>query len=425
MPRQLSSKFILLLLAGLTAGCDPEPARTVDPSVAVRNSGPLPDTMILVPEWTRSLPELGDERIAGLAAGARGGLWVASRGGEIVGIAGDSAPAVHLTPPVNREAPEVVALAADSLGVLWLRDASTGTVVRVRADGAWVSEARAGAGPLLWGRRALATDARGRIWAGLHPPEEGTWADNLARPVYARLEDGMLVDTLRIPTPVSEDCAPTRDPHFRSGWLEDFRERYLPFPQWTLLSSGSLVAGCPNTYAFHMGTPSIDRNLQNAPPLTRVEVESWTPVPVGTAEREDVTLTWTTMMRTRDRPGAGTWTWEGDSIPATKPAYGSLLVGHHGNIWVWTAEPSTTVPSNPTWPLAGLPEVLWVESGSGTFDVFGPDGRLRFHVRVPPELRYTSTPDTPELMIRGDTLWAVADGSDGDSVITRYLVTPR
>ncbi len=410
-------------------GCQPETSVPAGAAGLTVFSTPLSDTSSLRADWTRPVPELDSARIASVRLATDGALWVVARDGRVVRI--DRVDDTTLFPaPDGLERPSISAAAPDPRGGIWVRDGSSGWILRLSPDGTWTRELQAGAGPLLWGRRAMATDDQGRLWVGIHPDAEAETPLDVPRPVYARLEARALVDTLYIPGAVTEVCA-RRDPHFRSGWLEDFRERYVPFPQWTLLASGALAAGCPAAYVVEIGnarsreaSPASSATGDDHGPRLSLAMDASVSVPVGPDERNDFRITWTALMRTRGTPGAETWSWNDAVLPSTKPAYSSLAGDSEGNLWIWTAQPSATVPSNPTWSLAGLPDVLWVETGAGTFDVFDTEGSLVRHVRLPVELRYTPTPDTPEPDLRGDTVWAAFRGSEGETVVGRFSVAP-
>jgi hypothetical protein len=116
------------------------------------------------------------------------------------------------------------------------------------------------------------------------------------------------------------------------------------------------------------------------------------------------------------------WEWPNPSLPETRPAYQRLLVAGGGRIWVWPAQASRQEPAPPDWPLVGLPSVLWTEATTGVFDVFGVDGRLLGHVRLPTRVPYSGYPNTPDPVIRGDTLWAITLDEGGAQAVERFRV---
>jgi hypothetical protein len=148
----------------------------------------------------------------------------------------------------------------------------------------------------------------------------------------------------------------------------------------------------------------------------------WTPTPVPDEERSAFGVTWTIQMRQLHKDAVRQWGWLGAAIPSTKPAYHRLLIADHGDVWVWPTAPSLRVASPPTWPLVGLPAVIFTEPRTGTFDVFGPDGSFRGRVKSPDEVAYTGLVDTPDPVIRGDTVWAVVADSLGARSVARYRV---
>jgi hypothetical protein len=64
----------------------------------------------------------------------------------------------------------------------------------------------------------------------------------------------------------------------------------------------------------------------------------------------------------------------------------------------------------------------WQLAFNGSFDVFDADGSWRAVVRLPREARYSGFPTEPEVVIRGDTVWAVALDSLDIQYVVRYQV---
>ena len=64
----------------------------------------------------------------------------------------------------------------------------------------------------------------------------------------------------------------------------------------------------------------------------------------------------------------------------------------------------------------------WVVAWFGSFDVFDADGTWRAVVRLPEEARYSGFPTEPSIVIRGDTIWAVAEDELDIDYIVRYEV---
>jgi hypothetical protein len=374
----------------------------------------MADTASLVEAWQAALPNMErDARVTALTLGPDGAVVVATDGVGLRRVAADGRTVTAPRLPAAWDSARVSAVAVDRRGDLLALD-SEGRLARFRDD-VLVEETRVETGPLLWGSRALEVDTSGGIWIGIHP---GHRPEHLAvtypRPIYRRLTPGE-PDTLWLPDRLAEACPVMPERRYQSGWYEDFRARYVPFVLWTMGPGGAIVAGCPAEYELELDS--------RAPKPTRVRMDGWIPVGVSERERRDFDLTWAVMMSTRAGPDQEPW--DAAPLPDHKPAYTALLTGTDGRIWVWTAQPSATVPANPTWPLAGLPDVLWIETGSGTFDVFDPEGQLEGHVRLPPGFRFTPTPTTPEPILAGDTVWAATVTADGAPAVTRYVVDWR
>jgi hypothetical protein len=374
---------------------------------------PLGDTATLVPSWRANLPGVGaGQSVTGLAAAPDGRIYAYVDGSGLFEIDPEGSAVGRVGLPPEWSIARVTAVLVDA-GEILLLD-SSGRLGRFTREGLLTDEIRAVTGPLLWGPRALQLDSGGSLWLGVHPGHDpGAGVVSYPRPVYVRVAaEGAMTDTLWLPARLAERCPEMPDPRFRSGWIEDLRARHMPFVVWSMASDGRVVAGCPSDYRFELDATSSQ-------PLA-VTMSIWSPVLVSEEERRDFALTWGAMLATR--PGADGETPDLGRLPERKPAYAAFVTGSDGRVWVWTAQPSVTVPANPTWPLAGLPAVLWVESGRGTFDVFEPDGRLGGHVRLPDNVRFRAGAAAAEPQIRGDTLWMPVTDADGAPAVARFEV---
>jgi hypothetical protein len=369
-------------------------------------AGVAVDTATLVLEWAGA-------RVAGaglLAVGADGHVFVSDSTGAIHALSahGEYVNTLEVLPEDLRR--QVTGLAVTPAGVAF-RDGLSGVVHLVDETGAALDEWRVSPGTVPWGAQALASAEGGRLWAGV-TVGPGSHSASGGRPVYVSLERrGSLGDTLRLPPSLHEGCLEP-DPRFASGWFEDFRVRYLPMVRWALSRDGTLVAGCPAAYTLHTAV-GTDHPLE----LVRAGVR---PVGVSEQERSDFEKTWTAFMTVES--SAEPWAWTGHHLGETKPAYQELLPTLDGALWVWPAQPSRWVEANPTWPFAGLPAVVWLEGTSGAFDVFDARGTLRGHVRLPDDLPHSPFPDTPNLVVRGDSVWGVSIQADGSELVSKWTV---
>ena len=259
--------------------------------------------------------------------------------------------------------------------------------------------------PWVFGRDALVSDADGHLWVKRAP-----LVHEVAR--WEAFEDGHPVRTIVVEreTGSCNDPDPAR---FASGRHRDLRARYLPMSRASLTAGLEILTGCPATYRFERRTMDAD-----AP----AEFEGRRrPVGVAPEELQAFVTTWIAQMNNSGRDGR--WEWSGEELPELKPVYHRLLDDGAGRTWVWTSQPSEPIAAPPSWPLAGLPDVLWLESRRGSFDVFSPTGRIEEVVQLPAEVPYSPFGDVPELMLRGDTVWAPVADSTGVVGIGRYRVT--
>jgi hypothetical protein len=406
----------ILAAASLGAwGCPDSVVDTTSGGNAVVNRGALRDTAVLVEVWRAGAVEMSRaSRISAVAVAPDGTVFGAGSAAQLFRISRDGSTTTRLALPTSWAGANITAMAIDSAGDLVILDAG-GRLGRFDRDGSPIEERPIESGQLLWGTRALTVDASGATWIGIHPGHGAEYERmRYPRAVFRRLDPTHTADTVWLPDRLAAECPVVPERRFQSGWFEDLRARYVPFVVWTMSGTGSLVAGCPSTYSFELDAGS--------PTPTRVEVTPWTPVRVGREELQDFELTWRALLSTRTGSPAAASDLDLGPWPDHKPAYSALLYGGDGRTWVWTPQPSTRVAANPTWSLAGLPDVLWIESGLGTFDVFDSRGRLVGHVRLPADLRYTATPDTPEPVIRGDTLWAGIVTTEGPASVVRFQV---
>ena len=182
---------------------------------------------------------------------------------------------------------------------------------------------------------------------------------------------------------------------------------FTPRQQWTFSPMGYFAGGLSTDYRIDL--------FRSDAPVLRIERE-WTPVPVLDEEAEE--------RRTNIRQGMqrqyGSWRWNGPPIPDTKPPFRDLVVDFDGRIWV-----RVSLPGRPT---MSEEEAREEEQRSNrrplrfeepiAYDVFDAQGRFLGHVRTPDTFS-----DDPELLARGDTVWAVVrDDLDVPSIVRFRMV---
>ncbi|MDZ7781299.1 MAG: hypothetical protein U5R14_15400 [Gemmatimonadota bacterium] len=172
----------------------------------------------------------------------------------------------------------------------------------------------------------------------------------------------------------------------------------MPKVKWALGPRGTLVVGCPAEYTFDILSPD-DEVLRVTRPYRSVAISD---------EEKDFLAA---------HAGIG-------SLPDEKPAYARLIIPGDGRIWVRPSFPSRRVPlPQETFDATGVSHT-WVPSSAGSLDVFSSDGRWLAVVKLPQGIAYSGFPNEPSMVIRGDTIWAVARDSFDVEYVDRYEV-PR
>ncbi len=238
----------------------------------------------------------------------------------------------------------------------------------------------------------------GTLWMGVHPSSPGRGPIPHPRPAYLQVDAaaGNFPDTIFTPTDAAHECETLSTGEFRAGYWEDSREPFVPKTTWALGSAGSMAVGCPADYSLDVYRP--DGTVVR---ITR----RWSPVVMSAQEHEHMS----------GQAGTG-------DIPRERPAYARILLPGDGRTWVWPNQPGVWRELSPE-----LRERLG-ETGryripsTGSFDVFGPTGRWRATVRLPEEARFSGFPTELGVVVRGDTLWALAEDELGVQSIRRYEV---
>ena len=265
--------------------------------------------------------------------------------------------------------------------------------------------------PLPWGpwryqEDGLVFHSDGTLWVALPPPAGLQGPVQYPRAIFARIsDDGELVDTIFAPDRLEEMCPWLEDVRYRSGVWVDKREQYFPIAEWTLGPAGEMAIGCPDTYVFDV--------LRPGEPVLRVS-RDWEPVQVSEGEKKAIA----------DRVVLRAGLLPLPPLPDTRPAYARILLPGDGRIWVWPVYPSREVLLPESQQNHAGTLTTWRVADNGAFDVFERDGRWLGKVQLNPEMEYTgySNMDPDGVVIRGDTMWAVARDSLDVAYAVRYLV---
>jgi len=187
------------------------------------------------------------------------------------------------------------------------------------------------------------------------------------------------------------------DPHFSSGFWQDFREPLFPKVKWTASRSGEVILGCPANY-------EIDRVRSDGTVLRLVHQRDPMVEPARVRRRF-------VEVREDNRRDRG-WLWKGPRPPEQKPYYHQLIVGRGGRLWVWPGHLQVPIKR-------GFPPVTtaWQDPTTGTFDVFESDGRFLGQVLLPDGVVYQWFSGVEAPFFAGDTVWTVRR----DTLDVRYI----
>jgi len=236
----------------------------------------------------------------------------------------------------------------------------------------------------------------GSLWISVSPafPAEGGVPH--PRPIFARVEDdGTLRDTVFTPSRLTTACPVLSNRTYQRGFWEDVRAPFVPKMKWTMASDGSLLFGCPATYEFEVVRP--DGAVYR---MTR----AWEPLRISDDHRDHLAA----------RVGIG-------NLPEERPAYARLEAFNDGRIWVRPTLPSQQVPlADEVVQQFGITHT-WGESARAVFDVFTAEDGWLGTVALPPEARYSGFPTEPHVVIRGDSIWAMATDSLDVQYIVKYV----
>jgi hypothetical protein len=216
--------------------------------------------------------------------------------------------------------------------------------------------------------------------------------------------DGTAGDT--VPVPTSGFDAPRLEVTAGGGraW---YSIRFMPSEQWSLTQDGRVLFAVSDRYALERWEPDgrvfrIERQVE--------------PVPVAPGEADQAREGTTRLIRRVNDPA---WRWQGADIPSTKPAFGMLIAGADGTVWVIRSTVATE-EQNPDWdpdrPEAGFP-TRWV--APQVADVFDAEGQYLGPVNLPRELGLYPTP-----LVTAERVWAVVLHELGHAQVVRFRLVP-
>ena len=293
------------------------------------------------------------------------------------------------------EVGHVTGMAGGGAGVLAVNDLTNRRItVFVGRDSSWSIRLPPGQPPAREG--ALEFHDDGKLWAGLNPlyPESG--GIEHPRPIFGGVSrEGLDPDPIRTPSWIATYCPTLSVRQHRRGFWEDNREPYVPKVKWGLAPDGTLVVGCPATYRFYI--------IDGEGGVTRV-ARARRRVEISEPER-------------RFRAAMPVVKAEG-----TLPAYAKILPTGDGRVWVWPTQPNQRVPVPPETAEAYGITHTWSLPWQGDFDVFADDGEWLAVIRLPAQARYSGFPTEPNVVIRGDTLWAVEQDELEVRTVVRYVI---
>ncbi len=395
----------LLLCTVPTAACGGSEAtarETIGDTLVVTSVAPLIADTLRPVEVTRygrfdGPPEHQFADIHSFAVGPDGHVYVHDRNGGIrrFDAAGQFVERVAGPGEGPADVDYVIAMDVARDGRLAVYD--YGNAVIKLFDGGDVTTVRRPDGYPRYRGGGLRFHEDGTLWVGVTPPFPEEGGIRHPRAAFTRLAGGGdFVDTVYTPRRLGDDCSTLTDYAHVAGFWEDNREPYVPKAKWALGADGRLVIGCPRRYAFDV--------LLDGGRVLRV-VRPWTPVELSAEEKA--------LHERYGRTGP---------LPDLRPAYASIVLPDDGRIWVWPTHPNVreALPRE-TVERYGVTHT-WTIAWQGTFDVFDPDGRWRAVVRLPEDARYSGYPTEPDVVIRGDTLWAVATDDFDVEYVVRYEV---
>ena len=188
---------------------------------------------------------------------------------------------------------------------------------------------------------------------------------------------------------------------------------FTPGSNWAVTSSGAIVIGSSDRYRFE---------IQSSDGAVIVVERFWNPVPVVAEEADWQRRFFVSVLHMEAAPPE--WTWDGAEMPATKPAFSSLIPVSSGDIWVLRPGEGLRIPDCVEDPLeAGYREAVQARCWRDRplIDVFDAEGRYLGDIDVPSDLR----PGRATLAVRGDQVAGVVEDENGVIMVKLWrLISP-
>jgi len=328
-------------------------------------------------------PEYLFTNVYAFAAGFDGSLFVHDNDDGIRQFDPEGRYVRHLAGPGQgpREVGYLLGMDVDSAGHLAAVDLANARVSIFDVDGDDVTVFPRPNLRARYGDGSIRFDSDGTLWIGVHPatPSSG----GIPHPRLAFLQYSVEGDLLS-------------EGEYRMGFWEDRREPFLPKTTWAIGPDGSFAIGCPEDYVLDVHQPDAD--------IVRIH-RSWDPLLMTDEARE----------RMRRQSGL-------NPPPRRRPAYARIILPGDGRVWVWPNQPMEQIELSQEDAAAFGRTYAMRISTRGAFDVFTEEGRWLATVKMPDEAPFSGFPTEPSVLIRGDTIWALATDELDVQYVVRYEV---
>lgn len=215
--------------------------------------------------------------------------------------------------------------------------------------------------------------------------------------------DGTSGDTLPIPSRGYEA------PQLRvasGGGIASYSIPFMPREWWAMSREGAILTGMNEQYVLE--------RLEANGKVLRIERLA-EPVAVASEEAAQARQALMGTMQSADP----SWRWDGPEIPAVKPAYGTVIPGADGTIWVMRSTRGVKERNpnhDPERPNSGFP-TWWREAR--VMDVFDSGGAYLGPVKLPDEVSLFALP-----VLSANAVVAAVTHRDGYPQVIRYRLEP-